>query len=159
MPGIAYYLACFYRRGELLLRIGFFINGACLAGGFGGLLAAGLTQIPRWGAVGVPIHTWRNIFFFEGLITILIGIGAMFITPSTPMDCHFLADRDRYIAAERINQEYQETTNRRVTKQDVYRGIFNINTIICGFCFMVSTPPSLSPQKSLPPLPITAAAS
>lgn len=146
MPGIAYYLACFYRRGELLLRIGFFINGACLAGGFGGLLAAGLTQIPRWGAAGVPIHTWRNIFFFEGLLTILIGIGAMCITPSTPMDCHFLSDRERHIAAERINQEYQEgTADRQVTKKDVYSGIFNINTIICGCCFMVSPSPSPPP--------------
>lgn len=147
MPGVAYYLACFYRRSELLLRIGFFINGACLAGGFGGLLAAGLSQIPRWGTASTPIHTWRNIFFFEGLLTILIGLGTMLITPSTPLDCKFLSDRDRYIAAERINIEYQETGNRKVTKNDVLRGMFNINTVICGFCFMV-WPSSALPNQS-----------
>ena len=137
MPGIAYYLACFFRKNELLLRIGLFINGASLAGGFGGLLAAGLTQIPRWGAAGMPIHTWRNIFFFEGLLTIVVGIGAMFITPSTPLDCKFLSDRDRYIAAERINKEQNESNTKKVTKKDVLRGMFNIHTVICGFCFMV----------------------
>jgi MFS family permease len=136
MPGISYYLSCFYRRSELLLRIGWFINGACLAGAFGGLFAAGLSQIPAWGTKAVQIHTWRNIFFFEGLLTVAIGLGVIKFFPSTPSDCMFLSDRDRYIAAERINQEYQEARNDRITKKDIYRGIFNINTIICGFSFM-----------------------
>jgi sugar phosphate permease len=140
MPGLAYYLSCFYRRNELLLRIGFFINGACLAGGFGGLLAAGLSQIPSWGASSNPIHTWRNIFLFEGLLTVIIGLGAMHYTVNTPLDCSWLSDRQRHIAAERINQEYQEGVRRNVTKNDIYRGIFNINTIICGLCFMVRIP-------------------
>lgn len=138
MPGIAFYLACFYRRTELLLRIGLFINGACLSGAFGGLLAAGLSQIPRWGFDSTPIHTWRNIFFFEGLITVLIGVLCMYLMPSTPLDCTFLSERDRYIAAERMNQEYQEVEKKRVSGRDIYRGIFNVNTIICGFCFALA---------------------
>jgi len=138
MPGLAYYLSCFYRRNELLLRIGFFINGACLAGGFGGLLAGGLSQIPPWGTSNNPIHTWRNIFLVEGLLTILVGLIAMYYTVSSPLDCYWFSDRERHIAAERINQEYNEGTQRNVTKNDIYRGIFNINTIICGLCFMVS---------------------
>jgi hypothetical protein len=138
MPGIAYYLSCFYRRSELLLRIGLFINGACLSGAFGGLLAAGLSQIPRWGADGAPLHTWRNIFFFEGLVTIVIGIVCMHFMPSTALDCKFLSARARYIAAERINQEYQEVETKKVTARDVYRGIFNVNTMICGACFALA---------------------
>ena len=138
MPGLAYYLSCFYRRNELLLRIGFFINGACLAGGFGGLLAGGLSQIPPWGADSIRIHTWRNIFLVEGLLTIVIGLISMHYMVSTPLDCRWFSDRERRIAAERINQEYQEGAQQNVTKDDIYRGIFNVNTIICGLCFMVS---------------------
>lgn len=138
MPGISYYLTCFYRRSELLLRIGWFVNGACLAGAFGGLFAAGLSQIPRWGVENVPIHTWRNIFFFEGILTVVIGLVVMYFLPSSPMDCTFLSDHHRFIAAERINIEYNDarTKAHRVTKKDVYRGIFNINNAICGFSFM-----------------------
>lgn len=35
MPGIAFYLSTFYRRGELLFRIGIFVSASSLAGAFG----------------------------------------------------------------------------------------------------------------------------
>jgi len=57
LPGIAYYLSTFYRRKELLFRISIFIMGSSMAGAFGGLLAAGLAQVPEWGAATRPIHT------------------------------------------------------------------------------------------------------
>ncbi len=40
--GIAFFLSCFYRRGELLFRIGIFVSASSMAGAFGGLLATGL---------------------------------------------------------------------------------------------------------------------
>jgi MFS family permease len=45
MPGIAFFLSCYYKRGELFLRIGIFVAASALAGAFGGLLAAGLTWV------------------------------------------------------------------------------------------------------------------
>jgi len=39
MPGIAFFISCFYKREELYLRIGIYVSGASLAGAFGGLLA------------------------------------------------------------------------------------------------------------------------
>lgn len=136
MPAIAYYISTFYRRTEVLLRVGFFVNSAAMAGAFGGLLAAGLVQIPRWGVASTSIHTWRNIFFFEGVLTMLIGAAGMYFLPASPGTCRFLNDRERYVAAERINQDYAEARQDRVTMKDVYRGVFNINSTICGGCFV-----------------------
>jgi MFS family permease len=51
MPGIAYTLSCFYRRRELLFRIGVFVSGASLSGAIGGLLATGLSSIPPMGRI------------------------------------------------------------------------------------------------------------
>jgi adenylosuccinate synthase len=42
MPGIAFFLSNFYRRGELMFRIGMFISASSMSGAFGGLLATGL---------------------------------------------------------------------------------------------------------------------
>jgi hypothetical protein len=39
--GLAFFITCFYKRNELLLRIGIFVSAASLAGAFGGLLATG----------------------------------------------------------------------------------------------------------------------
>ena len=138
MPGIAYYLSCFYKRHELLLRVGFFITGATMAGAFGGLLAAGLTNIPRWGTEARPLYTWRNIFFFEGLLTLIVASLAITILPSRPDQCRFLTPSDRAIALERINREHKETANERIRLRHVIRAVCNINNNLCalGFFFI-----------------------
>ncbi|KAF4617012.1 hypothetical protein G7Y89_g15138 [Cudoniella acicularis] len=136
MPGIAYYLSCFYRRNELLFRMGIYITGASMAGAFGGLLAAALSPIPSWGASSMKIHAWRNIFFFEGLFTLLFSGIAMLILPSTPDACKFLTPRDRYIALERINREHKETAYEPTTPHHVRRAILNVNTWICALGFL-----------------------
>lgn len=43
LQGIAFFLSCFYKRHELLFRIGLFVSSSSLAGAFGGLLATGLS--------------------------------------------------------------------------------------------------------------------
>lgn len=112
-----------------------FIQGATLAGAFGGLLAAGLSPIPKWGVASRPIYNWRNIFFFEGLFTLIVsGIGVL-ILPSTPDACKFLTPRDRYIALERINREHKESSHEPLTRQHIKRAIFNINNLICALGF------------------------
>jgi sugar phosphate permease len=83
-PGLAFFLSCFYKRNELLFRMGIYISAASIAGAFGGLLATGLSRIPQWGTGAVPIYKWRNIFFFEGLVTIIVGILAPIWMPTTP---------------------------------------------------------------------------
>jgi len=132
IPGIAFYLSCFYRRHELLFRIGLFITGASLAGAFGGLLAAGLTSVPAWGTHARPMHTWRNIFFFEGIITMILGVVTMFLIPSSPDKCKFLDKRQQYIALERINRESYGNPQEKISWTHIKRGIFNINTNLCG---------------------------
>lgn len=61
LGGMIIYLAMFYRRHELLYRIGMFYCAAPLSGAFGGLLATGLARIKTNGYNG-----WPFIFFIEG---------------------------------------------------------------------------------------------
>ena len=81
------------------------------------------------------IHTWRNIFFFEGLITILTGLGAPFLMPTTPAECWFLNERERKIAFERLRMKNGAEENERVQAHHITRSIFNINNYICAFGF------------------------
>jgi MFS family permease len=114
MPGISFFLSTFYKREELLFRIGMFVSGSSMAGAFGGLLATGLSKIPHWGARAAPLHTWRNIFFFEGLFTMIVALVAPFFMPNKPETCHFLTDRERMIAAERLNREQKAVGTQRL---------------------------------------------
>ncbi|OLN92787.1 putative transporter C1683.12-like protein 14 [Colletotrichum chlorophyti] len=137
MPGFSFFLSSFYKREELLLRMGIFIASSSLAGAFGGLLATGLSQIPEWGFEGMPIHTWRNIFFFEGFVTVIVGSFAPLWMPTGPATAYFLDDRERAIAVERLQREHKADAEEPVGLHHVKRAVMCINNYICAVGFFL----------------------
>ena len=137
MPGMAFFLSCFYKRKELLFRVGIYVSAASIAGAFGGLLATGLSRIPAWGAASAPLHTWRNIFFFEGLITIIVGLLAPIWMPTKPATAWFLSDRERLIAAERLAREHKADPDEHVTAEHFWRAVFCIHNYTCALGFFL----------------------
>lgn len=141
MPGFAFYLSSFFKRKELYFRVGIYVSAASMAGAFGGLLATGLSRIPKWGTESTPIHTWRNIFFFEGLITVFIGLCAPFILPQSPETSKILNEREKFIAVQRLRIEHKADANEIVRPHHVKRAIFNINNYVCAggfFCINIT---------------------
>lgn len=106
-----------------------------MAGAFGGLLATALTLIPRWGASSAPIHTWRNIFFFEGLVTMLVASLGIFLLPDSPGTARFLTDKHRHIATQRIADEYKEESDQKVRPRHIKKAILSISTNFSAFMF------------------------
>ncbi|PVI06992.1 MFS general substrate transporter [Periconia macrospinosa] len=137
MPGIAFFITCFYKREELLFRVGIYVSAASMAGAFGGLLATGLARIPPWGVSGMIIARWRNIFFFEGLFTVLVGLAAPWVMPRHPGDCSWLSERERRIAVERLILKNTAAESEKVTVKHVTRSIMNINNYICALGFFL----------------------
>ncbi|KAF2430599.1 MFS general substrate transporter [Tothia fuscella] len=136
MPGISFFLSTFYKREELLFRIGMFVSGSSMAGAFGGLLATGLSKIPQWGVGSATLHTWQNIFFFEGLLTMVVALFAPLFMPDRPETCKFLTDRERMIAAERLVREHKANPHENVKAKHVKMAIFNIQNTICALGFI-----------------------
>jgi sugar phosphate permease len=136
-PGLAFFLSCFYKRNELLFRMGIYVSAASIAGAFGGLLATGLSRIPRWGTDAAPIHTWRNIFFFEGLVTVIVGLAAPIWMPTTPADARFLTPRERRIAAERLNREHKADPAANVTWKDIRQAVLTVHNYTCALGFFL----------------------
>ncbi|KAK2008883.1 major facilitator superfamily transporter [Colletotrichum eremochloae] len=137
MPGFSFFLSSFYKREELLFRLGIFISAASLAGAFGGLLAAGLSRIPSWGLASMPIHTWRNIFFFEGLFTVVFGCLAPLWMPTDPATAYFLDDRERAIAVQRLQRQQKANTETKVKMRDIKKAVLCIHNYTCAFGFFL----------------------
>ncbi|KAF7617477.1 hypothetical protein AFLA_006400 [Aspergillus flavus NRRL3357] len=97
-PGLVFMLALFYRRHELGVRTSIYISASSASGAFGGLLAIGLSRIPDWGL----IHTWRNIFFFEGLVSVILAVVAFISIPSGPETARFLTESQKQVAVDRM---------------------------------------------------------
>ncbi|KAK4124671.1 MFS general substrate transporter [Parathielavia appendiculata] len=137
MPGMAFFLSCFYKRNELLFRMGIYVSAASIAGAFGGLLATGLSRIPAWGVASMRIDRWRNIFFFEGVITVIVGLVAPIWMPTTPSGAYFLSQRERRIAAERLIRESKADPHTAVTWKDLKQAVFCIHNYTCALGFFL----------------------
>jgi hypothetical protein len=96
-----------------------------------------LARIPEWGTEARPIHTWRNIFFFEGVITVIAGLAAPYVMPTRPDDTWFLNERERRIAKERLVLKGGAEENEKVEVHHLTRSFFNINNYICALGFFL----------------------
>lgn len=132
LGGMVLYLSMFYRRHEMIFRLGLFYCAAPLSGAFGGLLATGLAEI-RYGGYNrrylachfsVLVLTqlgWPWIFIVEGvsfprmifgaprlslnqsqIITIAFGLVTVFFLPHTPSHSRFLSPEEQIAAVRRM---------------------------------------------------------
>lgn len=131
LGGMVLYLSMFYRRHELLFRLGMFYCAAPLSGAFGGLLATGLAEINFHG-----YNRWPWIFFVEGAITILFGILTIFFLPHTPMQAKYLTDDERYAAVSRMKLDAHGASNKSNVESESFKwqwarmAVLNWNTYV-----------------------------
>ncbi|ESK95234.1 mfs transporter [Moniliophthora roreri MCA 2997] len=136
MPGISYLLTRYYRRNELTSRVGcFMLIAAGSAGGFGGLLAAGLLRVGQIGSRS----SWQNIFLIEGIITIAIGLVLIPIFPTDPERTRILNEEERRLAIARMyaDQPQIKDTKEGVNRSLVKRGILDVTTLTCVWLYIV----------------------
>ncbi|KAJ3533624.1 hypothetical protein NMY22_g7259 [Coprinellus aureogranulatus] len=135
LSGLIYVMSRYYRRRELVLRIGLF-NGIApaLSGAFGGLIASALLRIGDFGY----IQRWRKIFLIEGALTVAFGIILYFIMPDDPMTWKMLSEEERKLAVARLDVD-AVVKNQGRKDRTTLRGIwhsFNITTVACIIMFV-----------------------
>ncbi|KAI5832433.1 MFS general substrate transporter [Schizophyllum commune Tattone D] len=136
-PGISYLLSRYYRRHELTSRFGcFMLVAAGGAGGFGGLLAAGLLSVGHIGSRS----SWQNIFLVEGILTAACGLIMLFIFPTDPERTRMLTPGERKLAIARLyaDQPSIAVTKERTTWSLVKRGILSPTTLACSWFFITT---------------------
>ncbi|SCV73475.1 BQ2448_7401 [Microbotryum intermedium] len=134
IPGIAFVLGRFYRRHELVLRIGTFLAlGPSLSGAFGGLLAGALVKQ----TIG-SVKGWRYIFLVEGIITTFVGLASFFVVPTSPETVRFRNEEDRALAVKRVAIEQLGAQKDKTTSKSLKHGLSNSITWLCclGYGFI-----------------------
>ena len=149
--GMILYVSMFYRRHQILLRIGLWYCAAPLSGAIGGLLAAGLSRIHRGG-----YNSWPWIFIVEGVITVGFGLCSFFFLPHTPATAKFLTEEQRAGAIKRLQLDSRGSTSNAAVDYEkfdwrwVKMAFFNINTILLSFNFLFILVPIYSYSLFLP---------
>ncbi|TRM56714.1 major facilitator superfamily domain-containing protein [Schizophyllum amplum] len=135
-PGLSYLLTRYYRRHELTSRVGcFMLVAAGCAGGFGGLLAAGLLSVNHIGSR----RSWENIFLVEGILTAVCGIVMLFIFPADPEQSRMLTPEERQLAIARlyVDQPEIKETKEHINWSLIKRGVFSPTTLACSWLYIV----------------------
>ncbi|KAF9269207.1 MFS general substrate transporter [Marasmius fiardii PR-910] len=141
LSGLTYLLSRYYRRSELVFRIGvFFGTSPGFAGAFGGLLASGILSVDDIGTV----KSWRKIFLVDltkyiGIITTGIGLLCFLILPTDPQHTRMFNEEERALALARLDADQSVKTQGRKEKTSLKLIIrsFNFNTTICAICYLL----------------------
>lgn len=133
-PGIIFTYSQYYRRHEMVGRLGVKAAGASVAGSFGGLLAGGLGQIPKAGI----LQRWRWIFFVEGIITVLVAASVFWLMPSDVTKATFLTEEERIVAVDRIALENMTKGRDPMDYNAFKRALWNLNTQVVGLGLTMS---------------------
>ncbi|KAM0754322.1 MFS general substrate transporter [Meredithblackwellia eburnea MCA 4105] len=136
IPAIAFLLSRFYRRNELVFRIGMFLAlGPSLSGAFGGLLAGALLKVKPIGIV----HGWRIIFLVYGIVTTFIGFISIFLVSTSPTQVWWLSEKEKALAVRRLESEQIGViSGDKSTSQSISKAFRNLHTWLCalGYIFI-----------------------
>lgn len=79
--------------------------GSLISGAFSGLISAGITGNLD-GARG--LRAWRWLFLIEGVITVAVAIGALFVLPNFPRTTTWLNEEETAMAVWRLEHDIGE---------------------------------------------------
>jgi MFS family permease len=116
-PGVSYLLSSWYKRSEFGIRIAIFFSAAAVAGSFGGLLAAAISNMKHVG--GKP--SWAWIFILEGLATIVVGVASFWLVYDFPDEAKFLSEDDRKRVLRRLAEDKQASAEHEHFKWEYLR--------------------------------------
>ncbi|PYH35258.1 allantoate permease family MFS transporter [Aspergillus neoniger CBS 115656] len=135
-PGVVFYLSMWYKRNEQHYRVALFFSAASLAGAFGGILAWGIAHMKGVGGYS----GWRWIFILkgcikEGLLTVLMSIGAYFWVYNYPSTAEFLTPEERQFIQSRLKNDNDSTRDEQFTWSAVFDAFKDIKVWLYGLAF------------------------
>ncbi|KAK5737638.1 hypothetical protein LTR17_006500 [Elasticomyces elasticus] len=97
-PCAIFYLSCWYKKSELGFRMALLVSGIVISNAFAGLISAGILK----GMSGISGLSWQWLFIIEGLATVVVACGAIFVLPDYPGTTKWLSIDEKNVAQARL---------------------------------------------------------
>lgn len=89
-PSLILISSQWYRKSEQAPRFSIWFCGVGFGQIVGGILSYAFQQVKHEHVAG-----WRIMFIVLGFVTIMVGLGAYYIIPDTPVEATFLSDQEK----------------------------------------------------------------
>ncbi|KAL1900572.1 hypothetical protein Sste5346_002295 [Sporothrix stenoceras] len=96
-PGLTVLVSMWYTRSEQPLRHGVWFMGNVIAGFFASLLAYGISFVKS-----PVLQPWQVLFLLFGGVTVVWGLGLLYLLPDHPATARFLTPQQRQQAVVRV---------------------------------------------------------
>ena len=119
VPGIFMYCSMAYNREEQAVRQSYVTVFSAMAGGFGGLLAFGLTQIST-----PNMHGWQWLYLVEGLMSMILVPIIWFRLPNAISEAPWLNKTEKAIMEVRMERNKGAyNKDEKFDKKEVFRAL------------------------------------
>jgi ACS family tartrate transporter-like MFS transporter len=108
LPGILFYLAQWFPKGERARAISWFMVGIPLSTVFGAPVAGMLLELDGWHG----LQGWQWLFVLEGLPAVIFGVVTWFWLPDTPRDVRWLSPDEQQHVEKRVADEHAAVRQR-----------------------------------------------
>ncbi|KAH0827737.1 putative transporter [Fonsecaea pedrosoi] len=95
-----------WRKKEQPIRVAFWFNS--LSTVFSGIVSYGI------GHTNTALHPWRLLFLVLGGFSVLWAIVIFIFLPSSPVDCWYLSEREKYVCLYRVRENNTGVEDKKV---------------------------------------------
>ncbi|KAH9962141.1 MFS general substrate transporter, partial [Russula dissimulans] len=125
LAGIMLLFSIFYKRHDLQLRISMMHSVSSLAGAFSGLLAFAIQHLNgKYGLAG-----WQWIFILEGCFSVIVGVTAFRLIPSSPKNVILLTEEEKKVYCQDLADDWSGDAD----ADGVYTEVFSWNEVASVF--------------------------
>lgn len=145
-PGVIYLLSLWYTRREQGFRIAIVSSALTFSGAVAGPIAYAISLMD--GTRGLA--SWQWIFVVEGAPTVVLGVFAWWIIPSSPMTSTWLSSEERTCLLRRLRRAHVEVDGKVFDRQQFVDAIRDYKTYLYILLFLGFIVPTSSVSQLMP---------
>ena len=159
-PGCVYLVSCWYPRYQTASRMAVFYLTSMVISGFSNIIGYGMSLLaPRGGLQGwqwgesspaeSPTDLMYTVFLLFGIITVTLGICALFLIVDFPEKSTFLSPEQKAWAIQRIERDRGDSVPDKMTGSTIKRDLTDWKIWAYAYLFMSATCGSYACESGL----------
>lgn len=135
-PSLMLITAQWYTKSEQAPRFAFWHAAPGVGQVIGALLSFAFQAVPK----SSPVSGWRLMFITLGILTLVVGVCCWFYLPDTPMNAHFLSEREKVALLNHVSVNMTGVENRNINPKELWEAAKDIQVWMLSLGLLMVSP-------------------